>query len=46
MTAPEQGRRHFQGELEQLKARLLEMGGLADKRVRLAIKASSTATAI
>jgi phosphate transport system protein len=38
MTAPEQQRRHFQGELEQLKARLLEMGGLAEEQVRLAVK--------
>ena len=30
---------HFQEELEQLKARLLEMGGLAEDRVRSAIKA-------
>jgi phosphate transport system protein len=29
---------HFQEELEQLKARLLEMGGLAEEQVRLAIK--------
>ena len=28
---------HFQEELEQLKARLLEMGGLAEDRVRLAV---------
>jgi phosphate transport system protein len=31
--------RHFQEELEQLKARLLEMGGLAEDRVRLAVRA-------
>ncbi len=31
--------RHFQDELEQLKARLLEMGGLAEDRVRLAMRA-------
>jgi phosphate transport system protein len=31
--------RHFQEELEQLKARLLEMGGLAEEQVRLAVKA-------
>ena len=31
--------RHFQEELEQLKTRLLEMGGLAEEQVRLAIKA-------
>ena len=30
--------RHFQEELEQLKRRLLEMGGLAEEEVRLAIK--------
>jgi phosphate transport system protein len=30
--------RHFQEELESLKARLLEMGGLAEERVRLSIK--------
>jgi phosphate transport system protein len=30
---------HFQEELEQLKARLLEMGGLAEDRVRSALKA-------
>jgi phosphate transport system protein len=30
--------RHFQEELEQLKSRLLEMGGLAEEEVRLAIK--------
>jgi len=30
---------HFQEELEQLKARLLEMGGLAEDRVRSAIGA-------
>jgi phosphate transport system protein len=29
--------RHFQEELEQLKARLLEMGGLAEEHVRLAV---------
>ena len=38
MTATEQHRRHFQEELEQLKARLLEMGGLAEERVRAAIQ--------
>jgi phosphate transport system protein len=31
--------RHFQDELEQLKTRLLEMGGLAEEQVRLAVKA-------
>ena len=30
---------HFQEELDQLKARLLEMGGLAEDRVRTAVKA-------
>jgi phosphate transport system protein len=30
--------RHFQEELEQLKARLLEMGGLAEEQVRLAVQ--------
>ena len=30
---------HFQDELEQLKARLLEMGGLAEDRVRSAVRA-------
>ena len=30
--------RHFQEELEQLKARLLEMGGMAEEEVRLAVK--------
>jgi phosphate transport system protein len=31
--------RHFQEELDHLKTRLLEMGGLAEEEVRLAIKA-------
>jgi phosphate transport system protein len=31
--------RHFQEELEQLKTRLLEMGGLAEERVRSAVGA-------
>ena len=31
--------RHFQEELEQLKTRLLEMGGFAEEQVRLSIKA-------
>jgi phosphate transport system protein len=35
----EQRVRHFQEELEQLKTRLLEMGGLAEEQVRLAVKA-------
>jgi len=30
--------RHFQEELEQLKARLLEMGGLAEDRVRASVE--------
>ena len=30
--------RHFQEELEQLKTRLLEMGGAAEEQVRLAVK--------
>src|SRR5690242_7797648 len=30
---------HFRDELEQLKARLLEMGGIAEEEVRLAIRA-------
>ena len=30
--------RHFQEELEQLKVRLLEMAGLAEEQVRLAVK--------
>jgi phosphate transport system protein len=34
----EQRTRHFQEELEQLKTRLLEMGGLAEEQVRLAVK--------
>src|SRR5207253_9750476 len=34
----EQGVRHFQEELEQLKARLLEMGGLAEEQVRMAVR--------
>ncbi|HEY7292086.1 MAG TPA: phosphate signaling complex protein PhoU [Vicinamibacterales bacterium] len=36
--ASDQGVRHFQEELEQLKTRLLEMGGLAEEQVRLAVK--------
>lgn len=32
-------RRHFEEELEQLKVRLLHMGGLAEEQVRLAIRA-------
>jgi phosphate transport system protein len=38
MATSEQHGRHFQEELEQLKARLLEMGGLAEEQVRLAVK--------
>jgi phosphate transport system protein len=38
MSSSEQRVRHFQDELEQLKARLLEMGGLAEEQVRLAVK--------
>jgi phosphate transport system protein len=38
MASSEQVVRHFQEELEQLKARLLEMGGLAEEQVRLAVK--------
>jgi phosphate transport system protein len=30
---------HFQDELDQLKARLLEMGGVAEDRVRMAVRA-------
>ena len=35
----EKHQRHFQDELELLKARLLEMGGLSEERVRLAMRA-------
>jgi phosphate transport system protein len=35
----ERPQRHFQEELELLKGRLLEMGGLAEERVRLAVRA-------
>jgi phosphate transport system protein len=38
MQTGEQRVRHFQEELEQLKTRLLEMGGLAEEQVRLAVK--------
>jgi phosphate transport system protein len=34
--------RHFQADLDQLKARLLEMGGLAEEGVRLALEALVT----
>jgi phosphate transport system protein len=37
MSSTERGVRHFQEELEQLKRRLLEMGGLAEEQVRIAI---------
>src|SRR6266511_6009210 len=30
--------RHFEEELEQLKARLLEMGGIAEEQMRLSVK--------
>ena len=30
---------HFHEELDALKARLLEMGGLAEERVRLSVQA-------
>ena len=39
MESSEQGVRHFQAELGQLKARLLRMGGIAEEQVRLAVKA-------
>jgi len=39
MQPAERHGRHFQEELEQLKTRLLEMGGLAEEQVRLSIKA-------
>src|SRR5712691_7732644 len=39
MEPVERHGRHFQEELEQLKTRLLEMGGLAEEQVRLAVKA-------
>jgi len=38
MEPVERVTRHFQEELEQLKASLLEMGGLAEENVRLAVK--------
>ena len=38
MASEHQRVRHFQEELEQLKARLLEMGGLAEEQVRLAVR--------
>jgi phosphate transport system protein len=39
---PERRVRHFQDELEGLKARLLEMGGLAEDRVRAAVESLVT----
>jgi phosphate transport system protein len=39
MEPVERVTRHFQEELEQLKTRLLEMGGLAEEQVRLAVEA-------
>ena len=39
MQPAERHARHFQAELELLKTRLLEMGGLAEEQVRLAVKA-------
>ena len=38
MASSDQHVRHFQDELQQLEARLLEMGGLAEEAVRLAVK--------
>src|SRR6266850_2362958 len=38
MDTTERVVRHFQAELEQLKTRILEMGGLAEEEVRIAIK--------
>jgi len=38
MEPVERVTRHFQEELEQLKTRLLEMGGLAEENVRLAVQ--------
>ena len=38
MGTAERVTRHFQEELEQLKTRLLEMGGLAEEHVRLAVQ--------
>ena len=38
MDSTERVVRHFQSELEQLKTRILEMGGLAEEEVRIAIK--------
>ena len=38
MEPVERVARHFQDELEQLKTRLLEMGGIAEEQVRTAVK--------
>ncbi|MEQ1912556.1 MAG: phosphate signaling complex protein PhoU [Vicinamibacterales bacterium] len=38
MEPVERIKRHFQQELEMLKTRLLEMGGIAEENVRLAVK--------
>jgi len=38
MASEQQRVRHFQEQLEHLKARLLEMGGLAEEQVRLAVR--------
>jgi phosphate transport system protein len=38
MALGERGGRHFQEELDELKSRLLQMGGQAEEQVRLAIK--------
>ena len=38
MEPVERVKRHFQQELEMLKTRLLEMGGLAEENVRLAVQ--------
>jgi phosphate transport system protein len=38
MAPSEPAARHFQDELEQLKSRLLEMGGAAEEQVRTAMK--------
>lgn len=38
MTTTDRHVRHFQDELDLVKARLLEMGGLAEERVRLAVR--------
>jgi phosphate transport system protein len=38
MTTTDRHVRHFQEELDLVKARLLEMGGLAEERVRLAVR--------